>query len=151
MSTGESITDVDQWHIYIGRFSLGLGGIEWATDILLKQVQESAKGKLELRLARLKKAVMKLKPELRPEVVKLIEEADQIRKKRNTVLHSTVAFDIYTRENDSASEIFIAATLRDREGEHKDIDLAEMSVLASQAEDLSQRFWAVIPKQHMDS
>jgi len=151
MNAKECTTDVDQWHIHIGRFALGLGGIEWATDMLLEQVQEGAKGKLGERLDRLMSAVGKLKPELQSEVVELIDEAHKIRKKRNTILHSTVAFNFYTRENDPASEILIAASLHDREGKHTDIDLSAMSVLAGQAEDLSRRFWAVVPKQYVDS
>lgn len=146
-----------EWAVQIGRFSMGVGGVEWATDMLLERSQGDASGSFYDRLTALEASLVNLQAGLQAELVNLIEEAHVLRELRNTVLHSTLAVDFYIRAVGSASDgtevdtgrIFTTTQLKDRKGKNKDIDLSAMTDLAAQAEALSGRFWALLIKQSM--
>lgn len=152
--TGSSSTN--DWAIQIGRFSMGLGGIEWATDMLLVRSEGVPKSNdFYDRLVALKASVGNLKADVQIEVSGLVDEAQALRMKRNTVLHSTVAVSFYVEAAASvadatdfeAGRILTLTHLNDRRGRQTDIDLAAMTTLATQAEELSGRFWAALFKQ----
>lgn len=156
MDDETGISPTSDWAIQIGRFSMGLGGIEWATDMLLALSKGVSKSNdFYDRLVALKASASNLKADAQIEVSGLVDEAQVLRTKRNTVLHSTVAVSFYIEAAASASDcpdldagrVVTMTHLNDRRGRQTDIDLTAMTTLATQAEELSGRFWAALFKQ----
>ncbi|HEQ1702955.1 hypothetical protein N5J01_08480 [Stenotrophomonas sp. GD03701] len=150
------ISSTSDWAVQIGRFSMGLGGIEWAADMLLVLSEGVSKSNdFYDRLVALKASASNLKADLQIEVSGLVDEAQALRMMRNTVLHSTVAVSFYVEAAASAGgcpdldagRVMTMTHLNDRRGRQTDIDLAAMTALAALAEELSGRFWAALFKQ----
>lgn len=135
----------EQWAAQVGRFAIALGEIEWATDILLAAADCPLKKdeSLAVRLCLLRENIGNLKPGIGAEVERVVGEADELRDRRNSVLHSGIAFNIFT----DGTAVAIKAFVNDRRDKYKDIDLDSMRCLAAQAQQLSKDFWAVVLKQ----
>ncbi|HDS1826731.1 TPA: hypothetical protein QEM95_08880 [Stenotrophomonas maltophilia] len=135
----------ERWAAQVGRFAMALGEIEWATDILLTAAGCSFKkeASLAVRLCLLRENIGNLKPGIGAEVERVVGEADELRDRRNSVLHSGIAFNIFT----DGTAVSIEAFINDRRDRYKDIDLDSMRRLAAQAQQLSKDFWAVVLRQ----
>lgn len=135
----------EQWAAQVGRFAMALGEIEWATDILLAAANSPFKSdaSLAVRLSLLRENIVNLKPGIGAELERVVAVADELRDRRNSVLHSGIGFNIFTDGNEVAIEAFI----NDRRNKYKGIDLDSMRCLAAQAQQLSKDFWAVVLTQ----
>lgn len=151
------------WALQVGHFSIGVGGIEWATDSILESigVKLDTGASFYSRLGLLKKSIAQVSPSLQSKLLELIDQADSVRQLRNAVLHSTVAISFYFEGIDPAAELtpadvegarlLLQSHVNDRSGKHLDIDLDRMTKLAASARILSDEFWKVAISQFHDS
>lgn len=148
-----------EWALQIGWFSIRMGEVEAAIELLLQLAGRGVSGTLQERIARLLECVEPLQTAQKSELRALLTEAESIRSLRNTVLHSALSIHAYfegipedelvNADDVADTPILVRSKIMDRKGIHDRIDMDEMLVLVSRANKVSRGMWAIAYSEQM--